>query len=136
MRIDSASSAISTIKTQSTENDRVVNRNLKVEKQLGLEREASSQAQKKIFQTIDPESGELTTIGEKKLIEAIEKANKSLQGVKTSFEFSIHEATKEIMVKVINTETNEVIREIPPEKILDIVAKIWELTGIMVDEKI
>jgi len=88
------------------------------------------------FQTIDPESGELITIGEKKLIEAIEKANKTLMGVNTSFEFIIHEQTKEIMVRVINSETNEVIREIPPEKILDLVAKIWELAGILVDERI
>lgn len=40
------------------------------------------------------------------------------------------------MVKVVNTETDEVIREIPPEKILDMVAKMWELAGIMVDEKV
>jgi len=42
-------------------------------------------------------------------------------------QFSIHEETKEIMVKVLDTDTEEVIREIPPEKILDMVAKIWEL---------
>ncbi|MDD2574742.1 MAG: flagellar protein FlaG, partial [Firmicutes bacterium] len=30
----------------------------------------------------------------------------------------------------------EIIREIPPEKILDMVAKIWELAGLMVDRKI
>ena len=40
------------------------------------------------------------------------------------------------MVKVINSETNEVIREIPPEKILDLVAKMWELAGILVDERV
>ena len=136
MRIDSASPAINTIRTQPIENDRMVNRNIAAEQQLGLQNEASNQTQKKVFQTKDPESGELTTIGERKLIEAIEKANKSLQGANTSFEFSIHEQTREIMVKVINTETNEVIREIPPEKILDMVAKMWELAGILVDEKI
>jgi len=37
---------------------------------------------------------------------------------------------------IINDETDEVIREIPPEKILDMVAKMWELAGIMVDRKI
>ena len=40
------------------------------------------------------------------------------------------------MVKVINEETGEIIREIPPEKILDMVAKMWELAGILVDRKI
>ena len=56
-------------------------------------------------------------------------------GVQTQLEFSIHEGTKEIMVKVINTDTKEVVREIPAEKILDMVAKIWELAGIIVDER-
>lgn len=69
------------------------------------------------------------------VIDAIEKANKAIVGVQTQLEFSIHEGTKEIMVKVINTDTKEVVREIPAEKILDMVAKIWELAGIIVDER-
>lgn len=68
-------------------------------------------------------------------IKMIEKANKAITGATCSFEYSIHEGTKEIMVKVINKETQEVIREIPPEKILDMVAKMWELAGIVVDER-
>ncbi|WP_227767271.1 flagellar protein FlaG [Zhaonella formicivorans] len=74
-------------------------------------------------------------ISEKDVITAIEKANKALKAHYTTFEFSIHEKTKEIMVKVIDKETGELIREIPPEKILDAVAKMWELAGLLVDEK-
>ncbi|MCX8130716.1 MAG: flagellar protein FlaG [Clostridia bacterium] len=74
-------------------------------------------------------------ISEKVVIEAIEKANKAISGANRKFEFSIHEKTKEIMVKVIDSDSNEVIREIPPEKILDMVAKMWEMAGIMVDER-
>lgn len=71
----------------------------------------------------------------KEIIDAIENANKAIIGAQTQLEFSIHEGTKEIMVKVINTDTKEVVREIPSEKILDMVAKMWELAGIMVDER-
>jgi flagellar protein FlaG len=39
------------------------------------------------------------------------------------------------MVKVVDTETQEVIREIPSEKILDMVANILEMAGILVDER-
>jgi len=74
-------------------------------------------------------------VAEKVLIDAIERANKSLAGTNRKFEVSVHEKTNDIMVKVINTESNEVIREIPPEKILDLVAKLWELAGIIVDER-
>ncbi len=80
------------------------------------------------------EKSELS-ISEKVVINAIEKANKAIMGANTRFEFSIHEKTKEIMVKVVDVDTREVIREIPPEKILDMVAKMWEMAGIIVDER-
>ena len=69
-------------------------------------------------------------------IKLIEKTNKEFIVYDRKFEFSIHEATKQIMVKIIDVNTDEVIREIPPEKILDIVASIWEVAGIIVDRKI
>ncbi|MGB7605782.1 MAG: flagellar protein FlaG [Lutisporaceae bacterium] len=75
------------------------------------------------------------SMDEKQWINLIERANKALNGGNRNFEFSIHEATKEIVVKVIDTDTNEVIREIPNEKILDMVAKMWEMAGIFVDER-
>lgn len=73
---------------------------------------------------------------EEEIIDAIESANKKFIAYDRKFEFSIHEKTKQIMVKVIDVNTNEIIREIPPEKILDLVASIWEISGIIVDEKI
>ncbi|SHH20871.1 flagellar protein FlaG [Tepidibacter thalassicus] len=73
--------------------------------------------------------------GEKKLIEAIEKANKELIGVNTHLKFSVHEKTKQIVVKIIDNETKEVIKEIPPEKILDMVADMCERAGIFVDKR-
>jgi len=91
-------------------------------------------------QTISDEREESTdnasTYDEEQIIKAIEKANKSLAVANTRIEFSIHEQTRQIMVKIIDGETDEIIREIPPEKILDMVAKLWELAGLFVDEKI
>lgn len=74
-------------------------------------------------------------VSEKFLIEAIERANKAISGGNRRFEYSIHEKTKDIMIKVIDIDTKQVIREIPPEKILDVVAKLCEMAGIMVDER-
>lgn len=79
--------------------------------------------------------GESFTVGDEQLIKAIERANKALQGATTTFEFSIHEKTKQIMVKVLDKDSGKIIREIPPEKTLDLVAKMWELAGILVDER-
>lgn len=90
---------------------------------------------KSVDVSISNEEQEHKKLTEEELIHAIEKANKSVNIYDRRLEFSIHEETKEIMVKVIDTSTDEVIREIPPEKILDMVAKMWELAGILVDEK-
>lgn len=74
-------------------------------------------------------------VSERVVIDAIQKANKAILGGNRRFEFSIHEKTNEIMVKVFNSETDELIREIPNEKILDMVANICEMAGILVDER-
>lgn len=76
------------------------------------------------------------TLANEQLIKTIERAIKSLQGPETSLEISVHEKTHDIMVKVLNKETGELIREIPPEKTLDLVAKMMEIAGIIIDEKI
>lgn len=78
---------------------------------------------------------ERSDLSDKTVIHTIEKANDAIIIANRRFEYSIHEKTKEIMVKVIDADTDEVIREIPPEKILDMIAKIWELAGIIVDER-
>lgn len=78
---------------------------------------------------------EKVLLGDHEVIQAIEKANKHIKSYDRRLEFSIHEITKQIMVKVINTEDDTVIREIPSEKILDMVAHLWEVAGILVDEK-
>jgi flagellar protein FlaG len=79
--------------------------------------------------------GEAVSISEEQLVKAVERAIKALEGPYTSFDISIHEETKQLMVKVLNKETGEVIREIPKEKTLDMVAKLMEVAGILIDER-
>lgn len=53
------------------------------------------------------------SVAEEQLIRTIERAVKSLQGPQTTLEISIHEKTHDIMVKVLNKDTGELIREVP-----------------------
>lgn len=76
------------------------------------------------------------SIGEEKLLQNISKAVKALQGPETVLDISIHDKTNQILVKVIDKDTGELIREIPPEKTLDLVAKMMELAGIIIDAKV
>lgn len=74
-------------------------------------------------------------ITNEQLEEAVKKANEHLLGVNAQFQYRIHEGTDRIMVKLIDTESHSVIREIPPEKMLDIVAEIWKRVGLVIDNQ-
>ena len=53
----------------------------------------------------------------------------------TVAEFGYHEATKRITIKIKDKDTDELIKEIPSEKVLEMLEKAWEIAGILVDEK-
>lgn len=69
--------------------------------------------------------------------EAIKKAvndiNKHANG--TEAIFGIHDKTNRVTIKIVDKDSREVIKEIPAEETLDLIAKAWEMAGIMVDEK-
>lgn len=68
-----------------------------------------------------------------KIKKAVEQLNKNLSH--SSAIFGIHEATNRVMIKIVDKDTKEVLKELPPEKTLDMIAKVWEIAGILVDEK-
>ncbi len=67
------------------------------------------------------------------LHKAVEKISKQLTNSEAIFGF--HDKTNRVTIKIVDKETKEVIKELPPEKTLDLIAKAWELAGILVDEK-
>ena len=70
----------------------------------------------------------------KKTIDAMmSEANQKLS--RTRCEYSYDEPTKRVSIKVYDKDTDKLIREVPPEKSLEALQKIWELAGIIVDEK-
>lgn len=71
----------------------------------------------------------------KNLEQEIAGINKWLQSTSSHVKFTLHEDLNEYYVQVINDQTNEVIREIPSKKVMDMVAKMHEMIGILVDEK-
>ena len=64
---------------------------------------------------------------------AVEELNKKMNNSEAVY--GIHEETNRITIKIVDKETKETIKEFPPEQTLDMIAKVWELAGIMVDEK-
>lgn len=63
---------------------------------------------------------------------AVEQINKSsnMEAI-----FGYHEGTHRVTIKIVDKDTKEVKREYPAEKTLDMIQKVWEMAGLMVDEK-
>lgn len=82
-------------------------------------------------------SREATDSEQKLSIEALKRAVNEInkQSNNSTVQFGIHEETNRITIKILDKSTREVVREFPPEKVLDQIAKAWELAGLMVDEK-
>lgn len=62
-------------------------------------------------------------------------ANQKMKVANTRCEFEYHEKTKRVSIKVIDRSTDEIVREIPPEDAIQMVEKMLELAGLIVDER-
>lgn len=65
---------------------------------------------------------------------AVEQINKKM-AANSEAVFGIHDGTNRVTIKIVDRTTKETIKELPPEKTLDMIAKVWEMAGILVDEK-
>lgn len=74
------------------------------------------------------------TVSNKKDTEV--KNNKQPVVSDTGVSFKLHKGTGTMMIQIIDHSTGKVIKEIPPETILDSVAQIWKVAGIKVDQNV
>lgn len=70
----------------------------------------------------------------KQLKNAVSDLNKQLKN--TEAVFGVHDKTNRITIKIVDRTTKEVLKEYPPEQTLDIIAKVWEIAGLLVDKKL
>ena len=67
----------------------------------------------------------------KKAVDEINKKAHNSEAV-----FGIHDATNRVTIKIVDKDTKKVLKEYPPEKTLDMIAKVWEMAGLLVDQKL
>ena len=78
---------------------------------------------------------EAKAAGSRLLPEAVKQLEQIVQAFDRNLKFKIHDETQSVMVQVLNSETNEVIREFPSEQILDMVSMFQkQLSGLFVDK--
>ncbi len=75
------------------------------------------------------------TLNKELLDKAITEVNHKFKLANKEFSYDIHEKTNRVTVKIKDSETGEIIKEIPSEESLDLSAKIMEMAGLLIDEK-
>lgn len=102
--------------------------------------ETSVQKQEKLVKFLPnapfEEKKESTNFPKEKVIEIVDRLNKFMESSPTSLKFEYHEKLHEYYVKIVDDKTKEVVREIPPKKMLDFYAAMTEFLGLMVDKKV
>ncbi|MEG0307378.1 MAG: flagellar protein FlaG [Clostridium sp.] len=66
---------------------------------------------------------------------AVDKINKVIEDEGVYAEYSVHDKFNQIMIKIIDKDTKEVVLELPSKKIIDMVAKMCEMVGVLIDKK-
>lgn len=105
---------------------------LSADETLSLDRQWAAKELGTVETAEEPEEmEEPVTLGEK-----VEQLNQTAQLFNKKLHFEIHEETQRIMVQVMYADSGEVIREIPPQRILDLLARIEQELGILLDEQL
>ena len=78
---------------------------------------------------------EFTNYSEKALADAVDKLNKLSNSLELKYEFTVHKETGRQMILVVDKEHNRVISEIPPKKVLDVLAGILDMVGLLIDKR-
>ena len=126
MKIDSTVSNSINVQNGNTQGERVVRPKEAVTVNLPT---------KKASNEVRIDANSESVINDDMIDKSVEQANKTLGAYDKYIVRSIHEKTHTIMYVLKDSITNEVIREFPPRKIQDMIAKMWELAGLIVDER-
>ena len=80
---------------------------------------------------VQPSSG----VDEQAVEEIVEELQDFAQQIERQLHFSVDEDSGETVIQVIDSATNEVIRQIPPEEILTLRDRLGEVQGLLFKTK-
>ncbi|MDT4332512.1 flagellar protein FlaG [Methylomonas sp. MED-D] len=61
--------------------------------------------------------------------QAADQGNSLLQAVTRNLQFKVDDSTQELVVKIVDSETGDVVRQIPSEEMLAFIRRMQELDG-------
>ncbi|MCO1601321.1 flagellar protein FlaG [Desulfosporosinus nitroreducens] len=100
----------------------------------GLINKSGDVADKSVTATTDEKGKKPTDLQE--LTQKTEAMNKFIKAMDTNIQFKLHEGTNQLMVQVVDQDSDKVLKEFPPSEFLDTIAAIRDYVGILLDKKI
>ena len=94
-----------------------------------LAQESAKQSEEELFKKLNPKTQDDI------IKKTIEKLNEKMKLFNSSLRVEIDKDTGIQVVKIIDNETKEVIRQLPPETTLKIAKYIDEITGLLFEKK-
>ncbi len=83
---------------------------------------------------VTPTASVAQAASKEQISKAVESINKSIQVVAQNIEFSVDHDSKQVIVKVIDQQTKQVLRQIPNEEILEIAKSLDKLQGLLIKQ--
>ncbi len=80
-------------------------------------------------------AGKQKPVDSNTLQQAVDQANETIQNLSNELQFSVDQGTGEYVVKIVDKQTNEVVRQIPSKEMLEISKRLDELRGLLIQQK-
>ncbi len=75
-------------------------------------------------------------VSEAKVVEASAQLNHVMSAFHKGIRFQLHEDLDRPYVQIINQDTKEVVKSIPPEEMLDVMARLHRVIGMILDTEV
>ncbi|HGY10805.1 MAG TPA: flagellar protein FlaG [Desulfobacterales bacterium] len=99
----------------------------------GFEKKEKNQIEEALFNSKEDKNEDKNI--EKKVEDLTAATEKYLHSINVKLNFKMHKESGRIIIRVIDSETDKVIREIPPKKILELADHMKEMIGTLFDKK-
>ncbi len=96
---------------------------------------AEATAPQRLAQQPREASGELPPVDAKLLEKAVKDLSKGVQNLQRSLQFSVDESSGRTVIKVVDKDTQEVIRQIPEQQVLELAARLDQSAGVFVQDE-
>lgn len=98
-----------------------------------IERMVSQGSQVKEAEKANQTSQAASQLSTQDVTEILESFQEFSQAIQTKLNFSVHEENNEIIVRVVDKETNQLIRQFPSDEMLDLQDKMRDLAGFLLN---